>query len=311
MINKSNYFDKYLKYKNKYLELKNLIGGNPNLNNIILIATHSYRLQCILNTLRVVSINSKVDIKRFKNCAVVRVYRGPNGNTCVQIIFVGIFKGPLDPSDTSHFEEIDKNNFILEISNPEYSIPENTEIYFIRHGEGEHNLKTIKDESLLLDAKLTEEGNKQAREAGEFLNTYFTSRNISNTLKYYFCASDLHRTRETIGNIKDVLNSKGRKHPDTNFNKIFVLSCLHEITPKEREKGHATEALCDNPDKLAPNTHAYNMPKCVNLSNSNPDVKKDEGCTKINTTVIDWSKYDTHRKNCASKNIIKEILKII
>jgi hypothetical protein len=142
MTNHINYFEKYMKYKTKYLELKNLIGGNN--KNIIIIATHSYRLQCILNGLRVNSIDDKVVIKRFKNCAIVKIFCDTKGNTCVQIIFQGIYVGEVDTTDTTHFEEYDigENKILLTIDthkHPEYSLPQNTEIFFIRHGEGIHN----------------------------------------------------------------------------------------------------------------------------------------------------------------------------
>jgi uncharacterized CHY-type Zn-finger protein len=307
MTNEIIYAEKYIKYKNKYFKLKQLIGGAN--KNIIIVATHSYRLQCILNEMRVNSIDKyqSTQIKRFKNCAVVRVYRDTDhascSNTCVEIIFQGIYTGIIDPKDTSHFEKADVNKVILKLNNPNYAIPENVEIYFIRHGEGVHNIDK-KPDDVLLDAELTLDGNKQALEAGDVLNKYFTTDKYVNS-KYYYCASDLHRTHETIGNIKHILNKNNKGNASE---PIFVVSCVHEITPNKHET-IVTEPNCDNPTNLA-KTSIYNNPKCSIGNQQGPACQtviiKIDGVQ--HNIKIDWSKHKITRENCNGKNIIQELL---
>jgi broad specificity phosphatase PhoE len=309
MINDNTYFEKYIKYKKRYIELKTKYTQNPDIKNVILVATHSYRLQCILNRLRIMSTNKTMNgIKRFKNCAIVRIFRSPNGNTCVELFFEGLYDGPPDPTDTTHFEETDTKQILFEIENKDYSIPNDVEIYLIRHGEGEHNIATSEQKHILndtlKDAKLTDNGNKQARTAGDKLNSYFSSRNFKPNPTYYFCASDLSRTQETIANIKYVLNnnSKGEKE-----NPIYIIPCIHEITPLERAKGNATEDNCDDIKKLVPTTSIYNTTSCS--IDTCKEISININGTKY-TTGLDWTKYKS-REICSSQNIIKNILAII
>jgi hypothetical protein len=301
-MNQINYSEKYIKYKTKYNELKNLIGGTQ--KNIFIVATHSYRLQCILNGMRKISNQFQQNpiqyshIKRFKNCAIVRIYRNTNGNTCVQIIFEGVYDGIMDPKDTTHFEKADIESFLLEINSnthPTYLIPVDVEIYLVRHGEGMHNVapKTQKDSKELLDALLTPNGHIQAYTAGIELNKYLNLRDDLKLAKYTFCASDLRRTHETISKIKHVLNNDKLKRKGLPVSQIYILSCIHEITPNLRED-NATEHDCDNPTKLA-QTSIYNT-----SIQHNPKTQ--------NSIKINWSNYIS-RDNCHNNiNIIQQIL---
>jgi broad specificity phosphatase PhoE len=307
MINDNTYFEKYVIYKTRYIELKKKSTQNPNIKHVILVATHSYRLQCILNRLRIMSTNKKMNgIKRFKNCAIVRIFRNYDENTYVELFFEGIYDGPLDKTDKSHFEKKDTQNFLFKIENKDYTIPNDVEIYLIRHGEGEHNIATGEQKhtlnDTLKDAKLTYNGNKQARTAGDKLNSYFSIRKFKPT--YYFCASDLSRTQETIANIKYVLNkaNKGEKE-----NPIYIIPCIHEITPNVRAIGNATEDNCDDIKKLAPKTSIYNITSCS--IDKCKEISININGTK-HTTRLDWTKY-TSRDTCSSHNIINNILAII
>jgi hypothetical protein len=313
-MNNTNYFEKYLKYKNKYIELKKLSGGTPNTKHMIFVATHSYRLQCILNSMRIHSNKKDIDIKRFKNCAVVRVFRNGN-NTQVQLIFEGIYDGLIDPNDITHFEQTDRNKVLFTIDNTYFLIPKNVEIYFIRHGEGIHNT-TPHDERdinarLLIDAKLTKSGKQQALKAGnylnEYLNEYLNGRQIDN--QYYFCASDLHRTHETIGYIKHVLNNNKKGNGET---PIYIISCIHEIDSKSNIEN------CDLTGNSEPSVQ--NISKCIhNLNGITVQLKNQhtEDCKYVNIKIgnnppyrinLDWSKYNIHRTQCHTKNIIQQIL---
>jgi hypothetical protein len=324
MTNQINYFDKYIKYKTKYSELKETIGGAK--KNFFIVATHSYRLQCILNGFRIHSMQSSVGyIKRFKNCAIVRIFRKDNGNTCVQLVFAGIYKGEfnsstgkyisyIDERDDSHYETPDEKTFSLEINtkipeNKQYLIPKDVEIYLIRHGEGEHNVASKEDKKTLVDAKLTQDGHTQAQQSAIILNEYFNSRQLKN-VNYIFYASDLHRTRQTIGNIKHILNINGKG--DIKKNSIYVISCIHEITPITHPDRAADHQCDQNPQ----NKSAYNLPKCTTLTQTN------DMCNSVSIIFngitykipIDWSKYSINRDDatmntrCASKNIIQQIL---
>ncbi len=327
-----NYYEKYIKYKTKYFKLKNLIGGTS--KNIIIVATHSYRLQCILNGMRKISKQFQEHpeqykyIKRFKNCAIVRIFRNLE-YICVQLIYQGIYDEYNDETDDTHYELGDIHTFKLEINitqYPTYSIPPNVEIFLIRHGEGIHNViskeekEKLKENPInnkvlfvkqnLKDARLTDKGNKQAFIAGHKLNTYLNNNFKTFNNNYYFCASDLYRTQETIGNIKYVLNKsiKGKFRDP-----IYIISCIHEITPHIREV-NATEHDCDNPGKIVKETSIYNMPKCIgNNLKCNSISKKIRQISY--TTYIDWSKYK-QRNICSNtsditSNIIKEILSVI
>jgi hypothetical protein len=326
MTNQHIYYEKYIKYKQKYLELKKLIGEAN--EHIILVATHNYRLLCILNKLRIHSLNINIQIKRFKNCAIVKIFN-KNGITCVQLIYEGIQNQTKENKlDSAYYQETDRNQIILEINNPEYQIDSNKQIYLIRHGEGIHNILTKPQEKELKDtgnikgnnqnykdAILTKEGNNQAIIAGNFLNDYFNTyfklsqkKNFNN--KYYFCASDLYRTRETIGNIKYILN----KTIKGSFSEpIFVLSCIHEISPLQHQT-NSTEHDCDNSKKLLNPPNIYNSSICNNNNLAQPlcsSIFKKFGNISYQTR-IDWSKYKS-RDNCSKNNIniIKEILSVI
>jgi hypothetical protein len=332
MSNQINYFDKYIKYKIKYNQLKNLSGGTH--KNIFIVATHSYRLQCILNAMRVKSYVSMFQhIKRFKNCAIVRIFRDDKtGDTCVQLIYEGIYPGYNDATDDTHYEEGEKNRILLRINNKlsqDYSIPANVEIYFIRHGEGIHNTlnkaekEILKNESTnpekialqqrLLDAHLNENGHTQAHTSGIELNKYFNSRQDLKSVTYKFCASDLHRTQETIAHVKYNLNNnyKGNK-----IDPIFIISCIHEIAPiSEIRETYATVHDCDNPNKILKPSSIYNTPKCTITQlhlcqtltipiSSNPIINHNEN--------INWSHFKTPRDKCHNnKNIIEQILELI
>jgi broad specificity phosphatase PhoE len=236
-----NYYSKYIKYKNKYLELKNIINnqkGNGETINCALVA-HNGRIKCLLTSLGIpikkfINEKNKEYEMRFKNCAII-LLKITSQKIEISLIYDGeINKIKKDyfyyVKDTTNMEknEIKFENFVLQ--NEKYSeglrklnlkpddINDNTiNFYMVRHGEGEHNVASLSEKLVsnkILDASLTDIGKTQALNASAKLNT----------IKFDYCfVSDLRRTRQTI---EGILENNDYLEQIT---QIYVLPCSHEL----------------------------------------------------------------------------------
>jgi bisphosphoglycerate-dependent phosphoglycerate mutase len=166
---------------------------------IIICGTHNNRLVCFLKNFKNISNN-------FKNCAIIKCY-----NNKIEMIYEG------------HLKKNNVNHWTIDIFNKEFididiNIPNNVEIYLIRHGNGTHNNLNIYEKifNSTIDPSLDSDGVIQAIQAGIFLKDYLKNSYENIT----FTASELIRTQQTIGLIMQQM--------DIN-NNITIIPCNHEL----------------------------------------------------------------------------------
>ncbi len=242
---------KYLKYKLKYINLKNLIGAakydsniDPNTSQQInsIIVTHNGRLRCLMDLLGYTGSAEN----KFKNCAILKiVIDGTKCEYSVDLIYSGELassskkqngggksdKYYVTKQETRGEKEV---NFICKTENIEKlkltkdDVGNNTfTFYIIRHGDGEHNKAKEEGHKVwstlftnkILDAKLTPNGIDQATIAGKSLKTQLDGEKID-----YLFTSDLIRTRQTLESVinQEIILSK----PES---KVIILPCSHEL----------------------------------------------------------------------------------
>ena len=100
------------------------------------------------------------------------------------------------------------------------NLPQNMEIYLIRHGEGRHNEMKLSEKLVNMDARdalLTLEGFSQAQRACEQLKIYLKNQN--KIVKFFFGATHLKRTQQTIAIVQKTLNI---------HQTIHIIPCAHE-----------------------------------------------------------------------------------
>lgn len=198
-----NYYKKYIKYKNKYLQFTHkLIGGtdfelqpqstppkvplaqpapqpppsisSPVDHRIFVIVTHQKWLECFLTVF--LEDKYKSTKKKFKNCMCLCISRSLlSGSIKVTMVCEGF----LDPNDTKkdpflYFNTLEFNSHDYKC-NPIHSncLPQNTTMMFVRHGNGFHNpetgilglLKKNLQRGIYKDALLTDLGKEQAEQA--------------------------------------------------------------------------------------------------------------------------------------------------
>jgi broad specificity phosphatase PhoE len=337
-MNTTNYFEKYLKYKNKYLELKKLTGGNPNTKNIILVGTHGFRIKCLFATLIHLTKLQNFKLQSFKNCAVIRCY-SDNTHIRFEIIYNGNRSDAKEKEDGFLYYQDNNKDIIKQISLlksqfPKFDIPINTEIFLIRHGEGIHNvLKVATHKShpnKLLDAKLNHEGHEQAEIAGNIFKNYLKQRLSNDLIRYninlLFCASDLDRTRETIiyfmKSLQDYNQSK--KYNIKYNNVIHILPCIHEVYPSEI-KGDVILSSINNPlkdvtvannmfcekDKYATESYA-NQSSCLTIQQRQTNnICQSIKINNFGPVMLDWSFYNKTRNMCPQTNLFEQIKEFI
>ena len=245
--------------------------------NIIICGTHNNRLKCFFYNI------NKNKSKHFKNCAVIKCFKN-NNILNFNMIYSGEGKDNINVWTVEEFNNMSYSTYI--------PIPDYTEIYLIRHGMGFHN-QSIINNMIYKDAKLNDTGINQAINCGNFLNTYF--ENYSKyPINYYFEASHLIRTQQTISLIIKQLNIN---------NSIYISPCTHEII-------YSNSGNCDSLliNKIQPNS---NIPNCSYNDVVNNDVVINESCKIVNNIEINWDYYITFYKNnkkCSNTNMINEII---
>lgn len=188
----------------------------------IIIVSHSKRLRQFISKY-FINFNRK---KRFKNCAILHIFFD-NINTKIKLIY----DGEIDKSENRNDNEYYKINTFnkLNIFSNRLIVPENINIFIIRHAQGYHNANNtlIKkvfanfNSKILKDPQLTDIGINQAKKSGEFLNKYFIDNKLNKKLCILFC-SVLLRTRETLNIILDQMNIFD--------NELIILPMSNEIT---------------------------------------------------------------------------------
>ena len=266
-----DYYYKYKKYKTKYLEL---MGNNMTL---IICGTHGMRMVCFLK-----SLFPSIPAKIIKNCSIIRCYTH-NNTTILNMIYEG------ESNHTNDWTMNDINKYFTTSIN--ISLPANTELFFVRHGHGQHNDINIIDrmKTDLTDAMLTPAGVSQAERAGGFLASYI-NMNYNNP-NIFFEASTLRRTMQTIAII---------------MNKLYIEKPIH-ITPCVNELPYRANGNCDILflNNLGNTIFKENQSVCSNNMN---------GCDIIHIKYknfnIKWEYYMKFKENnnCKNTNIINQIL---
>jgi broad specificity phosphatase PhoE len=331
-INDIVYKQKYLKYKAKYLELQEQIGGDDggkdgdklgNTNELLirkyLLCTHNSRIRCLIK--RYFSKSNDINKIKFKNCAIFKLSISLKSD---DINLELVYGGEVDekklkkhkyfiPEPQNHHENEVQNHHTNEVYFKtvestktklldNLSITSDIEIYIIRHGEGEHNVGSFIKKHSQQDPSLTIKGINQASIGAK---TYIN--NVLNDTQFNkLFASKLYRTWETLINVLD--------DNMITYKKIIILPCSHELAYKPGKDGN-----CDANQRLGgivPWTSPENIDKC-SKNQTKPDcmniTKKDKD-KELNYS-INWKHYnkfyiDTKGK-CRDTNMIKEMINII
>jgi hypothetical protein len=270
------YSDKYLKYKNKYLNLKKMLAGGihskSNDKIIFIISSHHNRMvTMILDILQTMGesipryigdelspeINKSLPLNQQKflldNCTTLKIMK-EGDKVIIKMLH------PETPSKEDYKSKADINSLNLQIIIPEY--PDNLIVYLVRHGEGKHNVFNIEKppyntyneeriKDLLLDPELTSKGEEQSIEcASKILIDIYELYNNSN-IRIYFGCSHLKRTLQTVYLIrKKLINQSMLKC--TIGDSIYVIPCIQEMirpvmTQYQLDNTHGLVGLSLNP----------------------------------------------------------------
>ncbi len=267
-------------------------GGSLDDIKNILIVSHGNRMRCLLSELFNKAIKHK-----FMNTAILlfKIRTESSINLEVSLHYDG------EVSDKSN----ETDNKIYYTNSEEYGIkfPKmsieldkkykgNYNIYVVRHGEGIHNLATKLNKAFnqtkYLDPKLTEEGKKQAKNAGN---------RIKDIVFDNVFVSDLYRTKHTFESLDLGLD-----------NKPIILPCANELN-----KYTYKYAWCDNhPINLL--SSAENRSKCNNIviksckDSDDSCIEKKQKCMEN----VDWSYYNLNKKlNCIKNNMLLQSINYI
>jgi broad specificity phosphatase PhoE len=318
------------------------ISDVPKITSIIV--THQNRLKCLLNSF--MRVESSIQYK-FGNCCVfemrfIRVNEGGVNEGGVknkirygiELIFDGFVKSSKkyytrDPTPSKknlfpfkRLEGLTTNFLNIRTS----SLLPNVEYVFflIRHGNSTHNQYNIftKFQSLYkMDTLLTDEGDKQAREVGDFMRKYLQNQKLS---IHYLFTSDLKRTRQTATLIIHQIKPNG-------ITEMIVLPCAHELKYFDDDNcdkrminyseaslagenmmrcdigSDTTDSICDREDKDGRNLYCCNIIYGDTKLSVNWLYYKDfyEGGKR------DDIYFDEIRKSCFDTNMIKNAIDII
>jgi broad specificity phosphatase PhoE len=243
---------------------------------VSIIVSHNTRIQCLLDGIQQ---NQSEDKIRFMNCAILKLELTPE-----KVKLSMVYQGELSDKEAGKIN-VDKPYYVQDVSTRpghiqyptfvnEYATLKNSmklpdiiykyTFYIIRHGQAEHNVKSMGVSSTLglkLDTSITELGRQQAENAGKYLKDYL----IDLKMPTRFFVSDLIRTYQTLDSILNMLgiiesipdnvkgNFKLRPTP-------IVLPCANEL-PIKGILGQCDKATADAPgrQKMA----RENDTKCV------------------------------------------------
>jgi hypothetical protein len=270
------------------------IEFNINSNtNIILCGTHNNRLECYFYNL---NKNNNYPKKSFNNCVIIKCYRINN-----DVKFKMIYEGESNGNNVGSLcsKSLNLNNGCWDIvsfnnyfNNYSYNIniPNNTEIYLIRHAMGVHNKMNLlqKVTNINIDSPLHIDGTYQAERAGIFLKGYIN--NFYKNAHVIYTASHLIRTQQTIGIIMKMIGI---------LESIYIVPCSHEIV----YINNCDSSLLD----LIP--VASNIPNCTSNSGTCGQLL----LNNMNNISINWDYYmDFYKSNkkCQETDIVNEIIKL-
>ncbi len=277
----------------------------------VIVGTHNYRLQCFFNKNNFG--NPLYTQKNFKNCAIIKCSKLGK-----YVKFTMIWEGQLSKEEQDEEDERkdDKKKYwTMEtfnregvIKNQKIYIEPNVNVYLVRHGQGVHNVKIFKkivSVFKLYDAKLSDEGVKQAINAGSYLFGYEFKDYNSQTLKVHYVASHLQRTQQTIANLARSLYNKFPQ------NIININPCANELAVVENGMCNSSH----DPKTVLAEMALENKASCIHRGlHDEILIKKD--CLSIkninnNEFLIDWNYYrsfDASKLSCEDTNIVTQSL---
>lgn len=185
----------------------NTLQSNTHLHmTLIICSTHGIRMTCFLK-----SLFPSISTKLVKNCSIIKCYT-QNNATWLSMIYEG------DGTNTWNWTMNDINKYFTTPIN--ISLPNNTELFFIRHGHGQHNNIIERFSLNLTDTMLTQKGFFQAEKAGDFLVRYIDVN--YNRPDIFFEASTLRRTMQTIAIIMKKLHMNKPIHITPCINEMYL-----------------------------------------------------------------------------------------
>ena len=238
-----------------------------------LIVSHSNRLKELINTFGPRPIPE--NIKRIENCGILLLtIIKKNEDFCEVTLELLDMGGGAAIQAASNTEKYTVEKRTAELL-PNIILKHGTSYNFfiVRHGEGDHNIKTMSNKMTNLtrsDPSLTSKGIEQAKKAGRILKKYFEENKYDRTKIIYF-VSILQRTHQTLLYILSEFVSESP-----------IKSYTATILPKSEEF-----SSFGNPGK-------ENTSLCINNKTNPPcsNISYDD----INLTM-DWSFYNNYSKN--------------
>lgn len=272
----------------------------------IIISSHQNRIQSLISYLKETDEVYKLD-----NGAVVLITIPKIGDLFkVSIVYYGLENSPNLKKPNTYYT--DKGSISNELSFTQYKSVLNADspsilgngkflkntifndddndpieffnIYIIRHGECDHNLRTyfihglsaIYPTKRFYDSELNDDGIQQIISLGK------SGINIIGKVKSLFC-SDLRRTHQTMKYFLDSYNSKNSRCENIcGMNLIYVLPGNDEITDEQRMESNY-------PDDG--NTDGFRLQGAENRTITNYNSLDDSNRTYIDHIVVDWSYY--------------------
>jgi broad specificity phosphatase PhoE len=284
------------------------------MNNIIdkniVIISHSRRIRKLLKDYFINYNNNK-----FKNCCILLItFDILNKKTIIKLLYEGEINENRDLKKYYTLTEFNSSN----IYSHKLIVPENINIFIIRHAQGYHNLtyslldKTIKKTKLffnltenneLKDPQLTDNGIIQAKDCGAFLYNYININKLNINKFLCFC-SILYRTRQTI---KYILTKC-----KLNLDNIYILPCNHELSDIYNEKNDVKYGRCIN--KSEQELYECNTLSIDNDNDNYNDIDIDNDIDNYNDNYnikknINWNYFINFKENndmCTNTNMIYE-----
>ncbi|VBB18983.1 histidine phosphatase family protein [Yasminevirus sp. GU-2018] len=284
---------------NKVIESKKPIN--------LLLVTHNARLRCFLedvlgDLMKSLRTQNNVDEIRFKNCCILRLSlkRGMSKGV-IELVYEGDVMNRKEgayfrtPSTKAKEGDVDFLPFEFGLDTLNIvpaSVKEDYNIYIVRHGEAEHNLKgslhLTKDTLLTSNSKKQDDGVRQAVRAGSALASILNGDNIKTVF-----VSELKRTRQTLS---VMMRQMGIRKD------MIVLPCSNELKYSE---GGRCDAIGKSQFALVP---AENKAVC-------PENMSGDMCTVVDGFKVDWGHYMNFKKDstvsCADRNMIQIMLDIV
>lgn len=342
------YFQTYAINKVSYLKIQSLRSRSYAKTTCAIVASHDSRMRCFVESVapEIYSYYRDCDGKDtaylFKHCATLKVsvytdlpyaiielvYAGELSNDCKKngkyyvmpntaSISPASLTSPTLPTLSSR---ADRTFLPIIVSCDKLGIKDRTRnynIYIVRHGESDHNLKGYYKDSDLhahgkepkdnrLDTNLTTKGIAQAKKAGTYLASEISK------IDHAFC-SVLVRTRQTMSIILEsiscypILGSGLVKDIKT----IIVAPCSREI-----KYGNVKGCFVRDPepakfdDTKNVDIYRFNQPKCAYLEGN-----VDPECLEIDGYAIDpkyYIKYHKEQKcNGLSSNVAGLLIEVM